>query len=493
MYNPRRRYTFLTLGLACTFAAQALGQGPQAARTLPSTKSASTSQATPDVAAPDDWRSWRGPSQNGASVCEGLPTKWSAEENIVWRTPLPAWSGATPILVGERVFVVSPSAAPAAPAAPEVSRGQRGPARHPGGQELSLLCLARGDGALLWSAPLDVGNELHMKGNHASPSPVSDGERVYTVTGNGTVSAHSLGGERLWHMNLQETYGAFGLMWGYASSPALHGGTLFVQVLHGNNTDDPSYIVAFDAASGERVWRVERPTDAPRESPDAYTTPLIVERGGALQLVVTGGDYVTGHDLGDGRELWRVGGLNPQKAPNYRIVASSLLIGDLLVAPTRVRPITAFRLGANGRPTAEPVAWRWENRGGPDVPSPTTDGERLYLVDDGGMATCIDLGTGEAIWGPERTLDGTVSASPTLADGKLYITDESGRTAVLRAGPKFELLAVNELDGSYTLSTPVAAGGRLYVRTGQALYCVGAPQAEESPEGDARGKDGAPR
>lgn len=443
-----------------------------------------------------DWTRWRGPEQNGASSATGLPTKWSATENVLWRAPLPSWSGATPIVLGERIFLLSPSAPPAKPAGeaedapspegpPTGQRGegrggrrggQGGGARHPGGDDMLLLCIDAADGSVDWQVKLDSGNHLHRKGNHASPSPVTDGERVYTVTGNGTVSAHSIKGEPLWHKNLQEAFGEFGLMWGYASSPALHDGKLVVQVLHGNNTDDPSYLVAFDARSGEQLWRVERATDAPRESPDAYTTPLISTRGGVAQVVVTGGDFVTGHALATGAELWRLGGLNPQKAGNYRIVASSLLVGDLVVAATRVRPLTAFRLGADGKPVAEPIAWQWDERGAPDVPSPTTDGTHLYMVDDGGMVTCIDLATGEAKWGPERTLEGTVSASPTLADGKLFVTNEEGVTVVLRAGPKFEQLAVNELDGSYTLSTPVALGNRLYVRTAEALYCIAAAQ-----------------
>ncbi len=436
---------------------------------------------------PADWLRWRGPEQNGASSASGLPTTWSATDNVVWKAPLPSWSGATPIIVGERIFLLSPSPSPEAPAEPATEaqpgegRGRRrgqGGGRHPGGDDMLLLCLRAADGKEEWRAKLDSGNHLHRKGNHASPSPVSDGARVYTVTGNGTVSAHSLAGERVWSTNLQEAYGSFGLMWGYASSPVLHDGKLFVQVLHGNNTDDPSYLVAFDADKGAVLWRVERETDAPRESPDAYTTPLVLVHGERAALVVTGGDYVTGHDVATGAELWRLGGLNPQKAGNYRIVASSLAVGDLLIAPTRVRPLTAFRLGADGMPTEAPVAWRWDERGAPDVPSPTSDGKHLFMVDDGGLVTCIDVQTGAALWGPERTVEGTVSASPTLADGKLYVTNEEGITVVLRAGPKFEQLAVNALDGSYTLSTPVAHAGRLYVRTGEHLFCLAAAPAK---------------
>ena len=157
------------------------------------------------------------------------------------------------------------------------------------------------------------------------------------------------------------------------------------------------------------------------------------------------------------------------------MVASPVRIEDLLVVPTRVRPVTAIALDEEMRPTEEHVAWTYDERGGPDVPSPTTDGRLLYLVDDGGFVTCIDPALGETVWGPERTVSGTVSASPVCADGKLYVTNEEGVTVVLRAGERFELLATNELGGEYTLSSPAIAGNRLYLRTERHLWCLGSP------------------
>ncbi len=341
-----------------------------------------------------------------------------------------------------------------------------------------LLCVSTLTGDVTWQRKLDSGNQLLRKGNHASPSPVTDGEHVWSLTGNGTLTAHTFAGKAVWQTNLQQRWGDFGLMWGYASSPVLHDGHVIVQVLHGMNTDEPSYLASFDAKTGQLAWRAERPTDAPRESPDAYTTPLVTERSGVLELIVSGGDYVTGHSLVDGSELWRVGGLNPQSAPNFRIVPSVVRVGDVLVAPTRVRPMLGIRLDGEGPPTNEAIAWRCE-RGGPDVPTPTTDGRLVYVLDDGGMVSCLDGETGEAVWGPERTEPGTYSASPVLADGKLYLTNEEGITVVLRAGPKFERLAVNDLDGSHTLSTPVAVGSRIYLRTGEFLYCLEQEKEED--------------
>jgi outer membrane protein assembly factor BamB len=395
---------------------------------------------------------------------------------------MPSWSGATPILVGERIFVMSPSGVDAEELKKaeeerlrreqQGGRGRRS-GRHAGGQELQLLCLDKEQGSVLWTRTLDSGNRLHMKGNETSPSPVSDGEHVWAVTGSGKVSALDLEGKVVWQRDVQADYGKFGHNWGYACSPLLHDGLLVLEVLHGTHTDEPSYVVALDALTGETKWRVERPTDAPQESPDAYTTPLLVQHAGQTQIVISGGDCVTGHELATGKELWRVDALNPRDAGNYRIVASPLVVDGIVYAPTRVRPLTAIALGAEALPGEKDIAWQWDDRGGPDVPTPTCDGKYFYMIDDSGRATCLDAKTGALVWGPERTVEGTVSSSPLLAEGRIYFATEEGITVVLKAGAEFELLAANELDGSYTLSSPIASGDKLYVRTGAFLYCLG--------------------
>ncbi|MCA9300297.1 MAG: PQQ-binding-like beta-propeller repeat protein, partial [Phycisphaerales bacterium] len=390
-------------------------------------------------------------------------TTWSAEDNIVWKTPLPSWSGATPVIHGERIFLTSPSAGDV---------GGPGNERRPGGDNLLLMCLDRRTGAVRWTETIDSGNTLHRKGNSTSPSPVTDGAHVWAVTGNGVVTCRDLDGREVWGRNIQEDYGNFGLNWGYASSPLLHEGVLYIEVLHGFYTDEPSYVMAIDATTGEVRWRVERPTDAPREAPDAYTTPVLLEHGGAMQLVVTGGDYVTAHDLKTGHEIWRAGGLNPTRSDWFRIVASPLAVDGMVYVPTRVKPLHAFRAGGEGLVTESHLAWTFDGRAGPDVPTPACDGSRLYIVNDQGLATCLDARTGETIWGPERTVRGTVSSSVLLADGKLYITNEDSTTVVLRAGDEFEILAENTLDGSYTLSSPIAAGSAIFIRTGTHLYCI---------------------
>ncbi len=231
-----------------------------------------------------------------------------------------------------------------------------------------------------------------------------------------------------------EDYGRFGLNWGYASSPLLHQGALYIQVLHGMKTDDPSYVMKVDGKSGKTVWKVNRPTHAIEESPDAYTTPLLVRTGKTAEIAVTGGDIVTGHHPETGRELWRASGLNPSNDPYYRIVASAIVAGDLIIAPSRNRPMLALKPGGSGDVTQSHKAWSFHL--GPDVPSPISDGKLVYVVRDNGVVHALDVKTGAVVWGPQRLKTGAYSSSPVLADGKVYVTSENeGMTSVLPLGP----------------------------------------------------------
>ena len=336
----------------------------------------------------------------------------------------------------------------------------------PRAEELALWCLDRNTGEVRWKRSLGAGNTQLMKQNMSSPSPVTDGKHVWVMTGTGILKSFDFEGNEMWSRDIQSDYGKFGLMWGYASSPLLYNGTLYIQVLHGMKTDDASYLLGVDPATGATKWRVERPTDAIVESPDSYTTPAIAHYLGKTEIVVTGGDYVTGHDPGTGKELWRGGGLNPNKARNYRIIASPLVSGDMVYVSTRKNPFLAFQL-AGGGPNQ-----LWQTTDGPDVPTPVTDGTYLYLLRDNGVMLCLKARSGDVVWGPERVRPGTYSASPVLADGRIYVTSEDGVTSVVEAGPEFKLVAENELEG-YTLSSPAISDGQIFVRTEKYLYCIG--------------------
>ena len=394
-----------------------------------------------------NWPQWRGPHLNGTSDEKNLPLRWSTEENIAWRLALPGSSGSTPIIWGDRVFL-------------SVSDKN----------ELYLWCVDKRRGALVWKKHLGGGNTRMRKHDMSSPSPVTDGRSVFVMTGTGVLKAFDFGGRELWSRDIQRDYGEFGLNWGYASSPLLHENGLYIQVLHGMKTDDPSYLLRVDKRSGKTVWRVERPTDAIRESPDSYTTPALLRYGQRVEIVVTGGDCVTGHDPATGRELWRAGGLNPNRDPFYRIVASPVIADGIIYAPTRVRPLLALRSGGRGDVTRSHLLWSFQH--GPDVPTPVTDGKYFYVVNDRGIMWCLDAKSGREVYATQRIRAGTYSASPVLADGKSYVTNEDGVTTVVRAGPKFEVLAENNLD-DYCLSSPAISDGQIFIRTAGHLHCIG--------------------
>src|SRR5688572_1375366 len=203
------------------------------------------------IARAENWPQWRGPSLNGISTEKNLPVKWTTEENITWKLAMPAWSGSTPIIWRDRIFL-------------NVAEAD---------DNLYLWCVDRNEGKMLWKKLLGGGNVKMRKQNMSSPSPVTDGKNVYVMTGTGILKGFDFSGKELWSRDIQKDYGDFGLNWGYASSPLLFEDALYVQVLHGMKTDDPSYLLRIDRKSGKTLWKVERPTNAIRESPDSYSTP----------------------------------------------------------------------------------------------------------------------------------------------------------------------------------------------------------------------------
>jgi outer membrane protein assembly factor BamB len=399
----------------------------------------------------ENWPQWRGPNLNGVSSEKDLPVRWTNVENVTWKLAMPGLSGSTPIIWNNRIFL-------------NVAEGD----------DLYLWSVDRTKGAVIWKKLLGSGNVKMRKQNMSSPSPVTDGKSVYVMTGTGILKGFDFAGKELWSRDIQNDYGEFGLNWGYASSPLLFEDSLYVQVLHGMKTDEPSYLLRIDRKTGKTVWRVERPTTAERESPDSYTTPGLLRYNKTTELIITGGDCVTGHDLATGKELWRANGLNPDNNPANRIVASPVIFDDIIYAPTRVRPLLALRAGGRGDVTTSHLLWKTSN--GPDVPTPVTDGKYFYTVNDRGVMFCLDAKTGTEIYGHKRLKVGTYSASPVLADGKIYVTNEDGLTSVVKAGPEFEVLAENPLNNEYCLSSPAISDGQIFIRTSANLYCIGRPK-----------------
>ncbi len=432
---------------------------------------------TGSAGAADRWLNWRGPNMDGSVDAKGLPLNWSEDKNVIWKAPMPHWAGSSPIVVDGRIYLTAPVRD--AGESKSDDKGKRLPgyptkSDDEGGKHINLICYDANDGKELWQRNISIGNKFLAKHNLASPSPVSDGTYIIAASGSGVVICCDRDGKEQWKYDLQQQHGEFGIYWGYASSPMVYRDTVILQVLQGSSTDNPSFLIALDIKTGERRWYQERKTDATKECPDAYTTPVILQHDGKDQLIISGADWVTAHDPETGKEIWRAKGLNPEKIGNFRICGTPVPMDNgLVVATSREHPIIAVRAGGKGDVTDTHTVWTLDDKRGPDVPSAATDGKYLYLVNDKGIAMCVDGKTGEKVWGPERLLSGPISASPLVANGRVYITNEDCETVVFATGPEYKELATNKLDGGYTLSSWAVSGKRMYLRAGKFLYCLG--------------------
>ena len=398
-----------------------------------------------------DWPQFRGPGGQGhAPAAEtGLPVEWSDTENVAWavETP-PGWS--SPVVVGDRICLT---------------------AAEPDGDAntLSALCLGTADGAELWRVDLfeqpgDV--STHSKNSRASPTPVfarlNDGKAaggsLFVHFGpNATARLDAVDGRVIW----ERTDIGYEPVHGGGASPVLAetptGPILFFPCDGGS---DP-FVVALDAATGETRWRRERP-DVGASRTFSFATPLVIEVNGESQIVSPASDQVLAYRPADGSVVWRVDYSGFSVTPRPVFGRGKVFLSTSFMRPTvlAIDPVAAAD-GPGG-------ATVWDlKRGGPNTPSPLLIGEKLYLVSDNGVASCVDADTGEAVW-TER-LGGDFSASPTFADGRIYWLGEDGVCTVTAPGRTFEKLAVNRLPGR-TLASPAVSGGAVYLRTDAKLY-----------------------
>jgi outer membrane protein assembly factor BamB len=411
----------------------------------------------------ENWPSWRGPTSNGISNEKNVPAKWGREENVAWRLALPGDAGATPVVWGDRVFLTSED-----------------------GGNLVLLCASTA-GKELWRRKVGSGNQRIRgdEGNLASPSPCTDGTHVWTMFGTGDLACFDFDGNEVWHINLQERYGRFNIQHSMASTPALDGDRLYVQLIHGDgraNTHE-AVVAAIDRRTGKEVWRQSRITGATDENEHSYASPTLYNFGGKKFLITHGADYAIAHRLDDGSELWRLGGLNPhddpdrQYHPALRFVASPAVASGIVVVPTAKNgPLYALRPDIKGDITDKADArHRIRPANTPDVPSPLIHDGLVYLCRENGNLICMDAQTGDPVYPEQRTEPDRYRASPVYADGKIYVTARKGVVTVIKAGREFEVIAKNDL-GEVTTASPVISNGTIYIRTFDALWAIREPR-----------------
>lgn len=411
----------------------------------------------------ENWPQWRGPFFNGSTTEKDLPAQWSKTENVAWVAPLPGYSGATPVVWGDCVFVSSP--------------GDQ--------KELLLICLDRKGGQVRWRKAVAGKDRQVGRNNMASPSPVTDGKKVFILFATGDLAAFDFAGQELWKRNLADEHGRFANMWLYGSSPMLYRGKLFVQVIQSNPRPDSyshaldnkpereSFLLCLDPPTGKNLWRHIRPTDAVEESQKAYTTPVPCAGKQGEEVLVVGGDYVTAHALDTGAELWRCGGLNFRKEHAWRTVPSPVAADGIIIAcGPRGDPVLGIKDGGRGLVTETHIAWRFQEFPS-DCVTPLYYQQNLFVLDgDHQMMTCLEPQTGAKVWQGNLGVRDIFRASPTGADGKIYCLSENGTAVVLDAGHEFKILSTVHMGEAPVRSSIAVAHGELFIRTAQNLYCV---------------------
>jgi outer membrane protein assembly factor BamB len=415
-----------------------------------------------------DWPHWRGPYFNGSTDEKGLPSNWSRTENVAWSVDLAGCSAATPIVKADKVFLSG------------VDKER---------DTLLAMCFDRSNGKLLWQHDIAKGIGRDRRSTFAAGSAVTDGKLVVFLYGSGELVCYEVNGRSKWARNIQNDYEPFRFLWTYGGSPTLYDGRLYVQVLQRDvpprvrgftGKRNKSYILAVNPETGKTLWRHIRPSPARAESLEAFSTPIPFSFGGKEQLLIVGGDVLTGHDLKTGTESWRWGTWNLRRVGDWRLVPSPVAgDGVVLACGPKNAPIYAIRPGASGVLDDSAIAWDSENVSEvtSDVPTPAFyDGDFFVLSDLRKSLSRVEPKTGKVKWKIRTPGYSKYEASPLAADGKIYLINHSGDAAIINAanGDVLKVIDMDKPSGLEVVRASISASnGRLFIRTTRKLYCVG--------------------
>ena len=397
-----------------------------------------------------DWPNWRGPNGNGTAQAGRYPTSFSAAEGVLWKARLPGKGGSTPIVWEDNIIVTC-----------GVGTGR-------GGQD-GVICFDF-KGKQRWQAKLGPQRPgKHRNGSGSAPSPVTDGKHIVAYFKSGTVAGLDFDGKILWKRNLQKQYGRDTLWWDLGTSPVLADGNAVIAVMH----DGKSYVVAIDAATGKNAWMVDRTFQRPRESDQAYTTPVVVKDEKKTMIYIWGADHVTGHDAANGKAVWVCGGFNPSEKGMWRVIASPVISDGVAVVPYgRGGYLAAVKLSGRGNVTR--TNHLWSKNFGSDVPTPAAADGKVYHLTDRGAVTCMDIKTGRQIW--QTSLPGgrgKFYSSPTLAGDTLYMFRDTGAGYVCRITTTGLKVIARPDMADRIVATPVPVNDKLLIRSSKFLYCIG--------------------
>jgi outer membrane protein assembly factor BamB len=428
--------------------------------------------AIPAGTAPGDtfWPYWRGPAADGMAVGDA-PVRWSATENVRWKTDIPGLGNSSPIVWGDLVFVttaIKTGAAPAPPAAPPGPPGG-GRGMGPGGSgpqvehKFDVICLDRKTGKVLWqrtaktAVPHEGGHNTY--GSFASNSPVTDGKYVYAFFGSRGMYCYDFKGALVW----QKDFGVqlrMRMAFGEGMAPVLSGNKLILVFDH----EGDSFMVVLDKATGKEIWR------ASRDEKTNWAAPLVVTFKGRTEVIVAGSAKVRSYDLETGKPIWECAGLGANTIPQ------PVRQDDMVLVMTGYRNpmLMAIRLGREGDLTGtDAVVWS-QTKGTSYTPSPVIFENKLYVLTDTGMVSCFNATTGEPYYHQVRLPKAySFKSSPVGANGRLYLASENDDVIVLKMGEKFEVLATNTMPDQMFIATPAITGGEIFLRSKTTLYCIG--------------------
>jgi outer membrane protein assembly factor BamB len=404
--------------------------------------------ALPATAAAQDWPQFRGPTGQGISTVQLAPLQWSEDsDNRTWKVPIEGLGWSSPSVQSDRIWLTT--------ALNE-------------GQSLRAICLDLETGREIHNVEVfrrDEPGKVHSKNSHASPTPVIEGNRVYLHFGAYGTACITTDGEVVWRHVFKYNH-----RHGPGGSPVIFEDLLIINC----DGTDVQFIAALNKNTGEEEWRTKRAhisearLSGSDSAPMGFSTPLLVEVDGVMQVVSTGGDHVAGYNARTGEEIWW------SSYYGYSLVPRPVVgHGMIYVCSGYNKPVLyAIRLGGTGDVTETHVEWTLE-RGAPHNPSPLIVGDEIYVVADRGIATCLDAKTGETHW--QERLGGNFSASPLYAAGRIYLLNESGETTVIEPGTEYKELARNQVQGR-TLASLTPLEGAMLLRTDSHLYRFDMPK-----------------
>jgi outer membrane protein assembly factor BamB len=394
----------------------------------------------------DNWPQFRGPGGQGESAEKNLPIKWSATDNVAWKTEIAGWGWSSPIVWGDRIFMTATSE---------------------DGISCHVVCVERKAGKILWDNEVfkQKPTRLQFKNSYATPTPVTDGTLVYVIFMEGGIAALNFDGKIAWTNFDYPFYNQHGM----GTSPIVYKDLLIIPFDTSATTGDlkigwqkpwdQSFVLALDKSTGKQRWKSGR-----GQSRIGHCMPRIAVIGGQTELISGAGDVLEAFDPDTGRLLWSV--------PNIgETVVPTPVFGDgMIFTESGFMDITirAWRPGDHGEMTKSNLVWEFK-KAVPTIPSYAFHDHRLYTIKEDGMLQCFEAATGKLLW--KQRMEGHYAASPVVADGKIYLLSEEGTTTILDGGPELKVLADNAL-GEKCQASMAVSDGQFFIRTKEHLYCI---------------------